>query len=91
MFDVNMPFIYMYTDCNQRMAVVSVRVDEKLKKLLEEAGVNVPLEVRRRLEELAWQVELKKRLERLHKVLASMPPAPKGFSARSVREDRESR
>lgn len=72
------------------MTVVSVRVDEKVKKRLEEAGINVPLEVRRHLEDLAWQVELKKRLERLHGVLATMPPAPKGFSAKSVREDRES-
>jgi predicted transcriptional regulator len=72
------------------MAVVSVRVDEKVKKKLKEAGIDVSLEVKRHLEELAWQVELKKRLARLERVLAEMPPAPKGFSVRSVREDRES-
>ncbi len=72
------------------MAVVSVRVDEKVKKRLKEAGINVSLEVKRHLEELAWQVELKKRMARLERVLADMPPAPKGFSVRSVREDRES-
>ena len=71
------------------MSVVSVRVDQKLKKRLEEAGVNVPSEVRRHLEDLAWQVELKKRLAKLEKTLADMPPARQGFSAGSVREDRE--
>jgi len=73
------------------MVVVSVRVDEKVKKRLQEAGIDVPLEVRRHLEDLAWRVELKRRLDRLGKALAGMPPAPRGFSARSVREDRESR
>lgn len=72
------------------MSVVSVRVDEKVKKRLEDAGINLSLEVRRHLEELAWQVELKRRLVKLDKVLTDMPPAPQGFSARSVREDRES-
>jgi predicted transcriptional regulator len=72
------------------MSVVSVRVDEKVKKKLEAAGVDVPAEVRKRLEELAWQVELKERMARLEKTLKDMPPAAKGFSARSVREDRES-
>ncbi|MDV3292912.1 MAG: hypothetical protein LYZ70_01420 [Nitrososphaerales archaeon] len=71
------------------MSVVSVRVDQKVKKRLEEAGINVPSEVRRHLEELAWQVELKKRMTKLDKVLTDMPPTPKGFAARSVREDRE--
>ena len=66
-----------------------MRVDQKLKKRLEEAGVNVPSEVRRHLEDLAWQVELKKRLAKLDKTLADMPPARQGSSAGSVREDRE--
>jgi len=71
------------------MSVVSVRVDQKVKKRLEEAGVNISSEVRKHLEDLAWQVELKKRLARLDKALADMPPAQQGFSAGSVREDRE--
>ena len=72
------------------MAVVSVRVDDKVKKKLETAGVNVPLEIRHHLEELVWQAELKERLVRLDKVLKDVPPARKGFAAKSVREDRES-
>lgn len=71
------------------MSVVSVRVDQKVKKRLEEAGVNVSSEVRKHLEDLAWQVELKERLAKLDKALADMPPAQRGFSASSVREDRE--
>jgi len=71
------------------MAVVSVRVDDKVKMRLKEAGIDVPLEVKRCLEELAWQVELKGRLERLDKVLAHMPPAPGSFSVKGVREDRD--
>lgn len=71
------------------MSVVSVRVDEKVKRRLEEAGINVPSEVRKHLEDLAWQVELKRRLAKLDKTLADMPPAEQGFSAGSVREDRE--
>jgi len=72
------------------MSVVSVRVDEKVKKSLEEAGVDVPSEVRKHLEELAWKVELKKRMDRLEGSLRDMPTAPRGFAARSVREDRDS-
>lgn len=72
------------------MSVVSVRVDERVKRRLKDAGIDVSHEVKRHLEELAWQVELKERIQRLREVLKDMPPAPKGFSARSVREDRES-
>jgi hypothetical protein len=72
------------------MAVVSVRVDDKVKRRLEAAGVDVPLEIRHHLEELAWQAELKERLARLDRVLKDVPPVRKGFAAKSVREDRES-
>ncbi|MCS6769487.1 MAG: VapB-type antitoxin [Candidatus Caldarchaeum sp.] len=72
------------------MSVVSVRVDKRVKKLLEKAGVNVSAEVRRHLEELAWRVELEEALQRMERLLADVPPAEKGFSAKTVREDRES-
>ncbi len=71
------------------MKVVSVRVEDDVKARLERAGVDVPAEVRRHLRELAWHVELKERLSRLDKALADMPPARRGFAAKSVREDRE--
>ncbi|MBI2184861.1 MAG: VapB-type antitoxin [Thaumarchaeota archaeon] len=72
------------------MSVVSVRVDKKVKETLEKAGVDVAKEVRGLLEGLAWKVELNERLEELDKSLSKVPPAPRGFSAESVREDRES-
>lgn len=72
------------------MSVVSVRVDAKVKKKLEQAGVDVPAEVRKHLEDLAWRVELKERLDRLDKIVKEGPSAPRGFAAKSVREDRES-
>jgi len=71
------------------MPVVSVRIDERIKRILEEAGINIGQEVKRFLSELAWKVEVKKRIERFGKVVHGVPPAEKGFSAKSVREDRE--
>jgi len=72
------------------MSVVSVRIDRKIKEKLEKAGVNIAQEVRAFLEELAWRVELKESVEKFSKTLEKIPPAKEGFSARSVREDRES-
>lgn len=72
------------------MSVVSVRVDEKVKKVLEEAGVNISREVKRFLEDLAWNVEVKKRVKRLNVILNDVLSAEEGFSSSSVREDRES-
>lgn len=51
---------------------------------------NVPSEVREFLEELAWKIELKESVQRPSKTLEKVPPADKGFSTRSVREDPES-
>lgn len=71
------------------VSVVSVRVDKKVKENLEKAGIDVSSEVKRFLQELAWKVEMKERLEKLDKSLSRIPPAQQGFSAKSVREDRE--
>ena len=72
------------------MTVVSIRIDEKVKKTLERAGVNISKEVKRYLEELAWRIELREAVEGISKLLEEVPPAEKGFSVRSVREDRKS-
>ena len=77
----------MFTSC---MTVVSIRIDEKVKKTLERAGINISQEVKRYLEELAWRIELREAVEEISKLLEEVPPADKGFSVRSVREDRES-
>ena len=72
------------------MTVVSIRIDEKVKKALERAGVNISKEVKRYLEELAWKIELKEAVKEISKLLEEVPPAEEGFSVKSVREDRES-
>jgi len=70
--------------------VISVRVRKGLRKYLEERGINISEAVKSYLEELAWKVRLKESLEKLDELLREMPPAPPGFAARSVREDRDS-
>ena len=70
------------------MTVVSIRIDEKIKKTLERAGINISKEVKRYLEELAWKIELQEAVKEISKLLEESP-AEEGFSVRSVREDRE--
>ena len=72
------------------MTVISIRIDEKIKKTLERAGINISKEVKRYLEELAWKIELQEAVKEISKLLEEVPPAEEGFSVRSVREDRES-
>ena len=72
------------------MTVVSIRIDDRVKKILERAGINISKEVKRYLEELAWKIELQEAVKELSKLLEEVPPAEEGFSIRSVREDRES-
>ncbi len=71
------------------MTVVSVRIEERVKKILEEAGINISEAVKNYLRELAWRIELEKRIARFEEVTRNIPPAEKGYSERSVREDRE--
>lgn len=69
--------------------VISVRVREEVKRLLEESGIDIGEEVRRFLEELAWRVKIRRYIERWDAILANAIPSEKGFSEASVREDRE--
>ena len=71
--------------------VVSVRVKREVKELLEREGIDIGAAVRSYLEEMAWRIKVKRGLEKLDELLGEMPPASRGFSARSVREDRDSR
>jgi len=70
--------------------VVSIRIKKEIKEVLEKAGVNIPKTVRQHLEELAWKLQLKEETEKLRKLLKNVKPSEKGFSEKSVREDRES-
>lgn len=69
--------------------VISVRVREEVKRLLEDSGVNVSEEVRRYLEELAWKVKIKRTIDKWDAILKGVKPSEAGFSERFVREDRE--
>ena len=71
------------------MTIISIRIDEKIKRTLERAGINISKEIKRYLEELAWKIELKEAVKEISKLLEEMSPAEEGFSVRSVREDRE--
>ncbi len=71
--------------------VISVRVSREIKEELEKAGVNVAEEVRKLLEELAWKIRVRRQVESWDRILLNVKPSVRGFSARSVREDRESR
>jgi len=71
------------------MSVVSVRVDKKAKRTLEEAGVDITAAIKKMIEEMAWDIERKKRVERLNRLTAKLAPAERGFATKSVREDRD--
>ncbi|MBS7645341.1 MAG: VapB-type antitoxin [Candidatus Bathyarchaeia archaeon] len=69
--------------------VISIRIRKEVKEELEKAGINVSEEIRKRLEDLAWQVRIKRQIEKWNMILAGMKPSREGFSVGSVREDRE--
>ena len=71
------------------MSVISVRVDKKAKRTLEEAGVDITAAIKKMIEEMAWDIERKKRVERLNRLTAKLAPAERGFATKSVREDRD--
>jgi hypothetical protein len=71
--------------------VISARISKKDKETLKEAGIDISLETRRHLEQVAAEVRAERALDRLNKKIEKfMTPARKGYSQRSVREDRES-
>ena len=70
--------------------VVSVRVKEEVKRVLEESGIDVAEEVRKYLENLALKVKMRKFVSKWDEMLKDVKPSEKEFSVRSVREDRES-
>jgi hypothetical protein len=71
--------------------VISVRVPEEVKRILEENGVDIAEEVRKHLEELAWKIKIRKFVEKWDEILKNVKPSEPGFAVKSIREDRESR
>ncbi len=70
--------------------VVSVRIRREVKELLDKEGIDISEAVRNYLEELAYRIKLKHYISKWDMLLKSIKPSEKGFSSRSVREDRES-
>jgi|YelNatPaOPRAMG01_1025707.scaffolds.fasta_scaffold645046_2 hypothetical protein len=69
--------------------VISFRVRKEIKEELEKAGIDIAKEIKEKLEELAWKVRTKRQVERWNEILNRAKPSGKGFSVKSVREDRE--
>lgn len=69
--------------------VVSVRVRKETKTKLENEGVDVEESIKEFLTNMAAQIELRKTVERLKKVIEKNVKASEtGFAVKSVREDR---
>lgn len=81
----------LFRDNMSETEVISVRVRKGTKKTLEEMGVNITEEVRSFLEELAWKAKIKRKIEEWRSILERTKPSEKGFSVKSLREDRDSR
>ncbi len=52
-----------------KSVVISVRVDERIRRILEEAGIDIPREVKRFLEDLAVKVETRRSIDRIDRIL----------------------
>jgi len=72
------------------VSVISVRVEKDVKEALKKAGIDISEKVRRYLEDLAWQTKLDESISELNRLLQDMKPAERGYSSKSVREDRDS-
>ncbi len=71
--------------------VVSVRIKKETKDTLEKNGVDIPNTVRKYLDELAWKAQSHEKARKLHQLIEKrVRPSHAGFSAASVREDRDS-
>jgi antitoxin component of RelBE/YafQ-DinJ toxin-antitoxin module len=71
--------------------VVSVRIKKETKEALEQNGIDISLATRAYLEKLAWKSTSKNNLRELHKLIErKVKPSRKGFSVKSIREDRNS-
>jgi antitoxin component of RelBE/YafQ-DinJ toxin-antitoxin module len=70
--------------------VISVRIKEEIKEELEKHGINISQEVRKFLEELYIKVKAKEYVNKWIEELKDIKSSEKGFSTKSVREDRES-
>lgn len=73
------------------MPVVSVKVEEKMKKEMEKlrSQIDWPEEIRNFIGGKIEQVERETNLKEIERLLGGIPRVPRGTSARLVREDRD--
>jgi len=70
--------------------VISIRIKEEIKEELEKHGIDISKEVRKLLEELYIKIKAKEYVNKWIEELKDVKPSEKGFSIKSIREDRES-
>jgi len=70
--------------------IIRVRIKEEIKEELEKHGIDISQEVRKFLEELYIKVKAKEYINKWIEELKDVKPSEKGFSTKSIREDRES-
>lgn len=69
--------------------VISVRIKKDTKSKLEKEGIDVEQSVKEFLTQKALQIELKKKIDALKKIVEkSVKPSKSGFAVKSVRQDR---
>jgi hypothetical protein len=73
------------------MNVISFRIPGKLKKKMDSLRgvVDWSEEVRRFIEKRVREIEQERVVGELEKLIQELPPAPKGYAARLVKEDRD--
>lgn len=72
------------------MKIVAVRVPEEIKKKMKEVPEDWSEYIRKAIEDRIEREKNKNILRDLKKLWKNMPKTPKGFSAKSIREDRDS-
>ena len=76
--------------CMNQTTIITIRIKKEIKEALERAGINIPNIIKKHLEEIAWNLQLKEEIEKMRKLLENIKPSESGFAVKSVREDRES-
>jgi len=72
------------------MAVITVRVPDRIKAKMREININWSEEIRKFIIQRIEEEERKKNLQKALEILEGRKSVERGFSAKSVREDRDS-
>ena len=69
--------------------VIRVKIKEEIKEELEKHGIDISQEVIKFLEELYIKIKAKEYVNKWIEELKDVKPSKKGFSTKSIREDRK--